>query len=281
MISLTQVPGPGPMDGERRICGKTGLALVRATGQTATRIAKFSHGPMNPLVRNGGEDPGGWGRYDVAGHRTIYAASPSEGAYAESLAVLRPAPSLATKISDLFDDDAPDGNQSLEELVRDDWDNQFHTVPGFLPAGWRQERLEYQLTLPGDGWIVGIEHGDSIAAISRAIGGPLSATIGRHHHLTVGDLRGENRQTTTSIARWIHAQVLDDGSLPHGIVYGSKHGSNWSCWAIWLRIVDDGDDPSTDVQREPTRAAPGSRILSCDQNDSLRTIVDLFGLRCY
>jgi hypothetical protein len=93
----------------------------------------------------------------------------------------------------------------------------------------------------------------------------------------VGDLRGENRHLTTAVAAWIHSRVLDDGSLPHGIVYGSKHGTDYKCWAIWLRNVDDDRDAST----EPTKAGAGKEIELPRHNPPLAAVAKHFGLRIF
>jgi hypothetical protein len=261
-----------------QVCGRTGLALARATGESVFRIAKSSYGPMNPVQRDLTEDPRAWSRFDVGGHRTIYAASPAAGAYAESLAAFRP--ELDVKLTDLFDDEDPLESRTLRDVVGQEWDQlACGFKPGYLPASWRRERLEYRLTLPSDGWFVDIENSASIAAIAGSIGGEL-AGLGLKQ-LTVANLRSETRAVTTTIATWVHGQVLEDGSLPHGIFYGSKHGSNWSNWAIWLRLVDDGDDPGRDIHREPTRADNGREIGPYERNTPLRTVADLFELHCY
>jgi hypothetical protein len=72
-------------------------------------------------------------------------------------------------------------------------------------------------------------------------------------------------------------QTLDDGSLPHGVCYGSKHGDDLKCWAIWLRAMDDGKPESS----EPTRAGQGFSIEKCERNEPLRTIARLFGLTVF
>lgn len=69
---------------------------------------------------------------------------------------------------------------------------------------------------------------------------------------------------------------LEDGSLPHGVKYPSKHGADWSCWATWLREVDDGKD----IAAEPTKADYGPEMKDCAHNSDLRDVTRLFGLRC-
>lgn len=55
------------------------------------------------------------------------------------------------------------------------------------------------------------------------------------------------------IATWVREQILDDGSLPLGIRFRSKHGSGY-CWAYWLRRRDDG------LEDEPMSADSGQEI---------------------
>jgi hypothetical protein len=76
--AITAVTGPpqNMASVERTICEQTGFSLVPAFSQSASRIAKSSFGPMNPSQRLTSGDRSAWGRWDVAGHRTIYAGSP-------------------------------------------------------------------------------------------------------------------------------------------------------------------------------------------------------------
>ncbi|MDC8984357.1 RES domain-containing protein [Mycobacterium marinum] len=259
------------LDEADRICAVTGLALVPSNGEFAWRIAKESWGPLNPLQRTVKMPRGQWGRYDVLGHRTIYAGDPQEGAYAESIAFARPA--IDIELSELFDDDTYFG--SLKEEAIKEWADRDHMSVGQVAAGWRQERLIYRLTLPKAGWFVDIEDSSSISAIIKNLRPALS--MAGVEQLTTSHLRGEDRALTTSIAEWIHKQVLDDGSLPLGIVYGSKHDSHWTNWAVWLRAVDDGKD----VAAEPTRAGVGEMIDEPVRNPPLRKVCDLFNLHCH
>lgn len=248
-----------------QICGRTGLALVPSDGLMGFRIAKPSYGPLNPPLRLLAVDRLKWNRYDVVDGRTIYAASSLEGAYGESLASFRPA--LDIPLSDLFDDVGPGGG-TLAAAVAADWANLIG--PGRLPASWRKERCQFELTLPADGWMVDVEHAESISSVTKGCG-PQLAQQGLKS-FNVADLRGPSRQVTTTVATWVRSQVLEDGSRPHGIQYGSKLGSNWLCWAVWLRVVDDGSDPAQDVLREPTKADSGSEIKPPGQNATLAAV---------
>jgi hypothetical protein len=100
---MTDPPAAEP---QPRTCEATGLRLVPAGLQRVYRIQKPSWGPLNPPVRAGDlTTVGDWGRWDVAGHRTVYAASPRRYAYQEVLAYLTPARSLQqTGMNEVFDD---------------------------------------------------------------------------------------------------------------------------------------------------------------------------------
>jgi hypothetical protein len=191
----------------QRICGVTGLALVPSSAEHAYRIAKESYGPLNPPLRTQKKPRGQWGRYDVLDHRTIYAGMPERCAYAESLAFARP--DIDIELSEFFDDDTYFGR--LEDEIIKEWTQRDHMSPRQVAAAWRNERLIYRLVLPETGWFVDIEHSDSIAAIIHSLQPALS--MAGVQQLTTSHLRGENRALTTSIAEWIHKQVLDDGAL--------------------------------------------------------------------
>src|SRR5699024_7506193 len=65
--------------------------------------------------------------------------------------------------------------------------------------------------------------------------------------LTLAHLTGEDRALTTAIATALRDEVtLDDGTLPLGIRFLSKHGhpaqGTGTCWAYWMRYVDRGLD---------------------------------------
>jgi len=256
-----------------RVCASTGMVLVPAAAGTVWRIAKTSYGALGPPQRPLTGTRDGWGRYDAAGHRTVYGASTAQAAYAESLAVFRPKFTRdGLMLSDLFDDA---GHTSLLDQVAAEWAEREHMPPGSLPAGWRSDRLLYQLSLPVTGWFVDVERAETIAALSAALGGEL-ARFGLET-LTTAHLRGDDRDVTTTVAGWIRDQVLDDGSLPHGIRFGSKHDSTWTCWAIWLRALDDGKD----LTSEPTTAAAGLAIDDAAHNPDLNHVLTLFHLRCH
>jgi len=235
----------------------TGLHLQSATGEVSVRIARSSRGPLHPPPRQGTPDAS-WSRYDVTGW-TVYTAETRETAYAEVLAYTK----RRLGQRDPLAEDAAAIGLSLSEftdLVGQEWSERQHMGMGHLPASWRIERLMYRITMPTQGWWIDVEHPDSLAAIETALEPDLAdLNVGA---LTVAALRGEDRRITTTVARWAQGLHLDDGTLPLGITYGSKHGTG-RCWAYWLSdttppglACDDGcaiTDTDTDLRRVTDR----------------------------
>lgn len=264
-------------------CASTGLLLEPSTSRQIWRIAKTSYGPLNPMRRPScAETCRDWSRYDAAGHMTVYGAAPVEAAYGESIAFSRPSLSLLdTRLRELFDDKERYDLTTVIEQIKREWAEPAgrpsvgHVGPGKLAASWRQERLLYRLTLPATGWFINLETAESISAVVRGMQAQLAA-LGVSS-LTTATLRSERRAVTTAIAGWLWTQVLDDGSLPHGIRYGSKLDSAWSCWAIWPRKLDDEAEDDSEL----TTADEGAEIQQPSHNLPLATVADLFGLRVF
>ncbi|WP_238146731.1 RES domain-containing protein [Ornithinimicrobium murale] len=232
------------------------------------------------MQRTGGQVES-WGRWDVDGHRTAYAADSEYGAYIEVLKYLSPSPRLNVATRDVFpDDDSTEQPGTLLDVIRSQWDDQFtgFTV-GKLPQVWRDERRLYELQLPWDGWLVDIEHSDTLTALNARIAQVLPPDSGDSRDvvdaLTRGHLTGESRRITTTVAAYIHAVVLQDGSLPHGIAFGSKHGQDLGCLAAWLRKMDDGHPTNL----EPTKLT-GTFTIDLD-NETFKRAADQVGLQAF
>lgn len=88
-------------------------------------------------------------------------------------------------------------------------------VDGMDP-NWRLDREIYRLDFPTSPW-VDLTHPDTVVAIK-------ASGIAAADRMTVADLTGDDRAVTTSVAQWIRAQRLDDGSRPAGLRYPSKFG---------------------------------------------------------
>ncbi|MEG8177062.1 hypothetical protein [Nocardia terpenica] len=264
-MSKSDIRKPGAI----RTCSKTGFALVPAARRTVYRLAKPSFGPLNPMLRRvSADDPRTWNRYDVAGQQTVYAASNELGAYGELLAPLKP--TLPVPASRYFDDVGDD--DELESLIREEWTGAGHRPPRELDFAWLAEHRLYRLTLPTMGWFIDIEAATSLSAIAEYA--PTSLVEHGVAEVSVAELRSPDRWLTTTIATRLWPLTLDDGSLAHGIVYGSRHGSEWDCWAIWLRRTRN----ARTARGLLTTADPGVDIAPPDINPALAATLRTYRL---
>lgn len=262
--------------GAERTCPQTGLRLIRSAGRTVWRIAKPSYGPLNPPVRPSDiTATQGWGRWDTPTGRTIYVGDSRLTTYSETLALFGPSVGVKnTKLADVFveDEDCASDPRTVLEAISRDWEELWKIHPKRVVAGWRDARLAYELSLPSEGWFVDIEHSDTIKAINREMALEIHAAgIDR---ITLSHVSGEVRTLTCRIAKWVRGLELFDGSQAHGISYPSKHGADERCWAIWLRIRDDGLESSD----EPTKEIAAHTIYSPDQDAELKAAQERFGL---
>lgn len=268
-----RVAGDGG-DEDVRSCGRTGLRLVRSQEQPVYRVAKHARGSMNPRVPSADEDPLRRGRWDVVAHRTAYAATKRVAAYGESLGSYRrrlDGSGLgARQLSDFFSALSATEDVTVDEQVAREWEERNYVPPGVVTQGWRIDRTLYKLRLPGDGWFVDVDAAESLKAISDALE-PELASLGVDH-LTLANLRAEDRNVTTAIATWLYSVQLDSGDVPKGIRYESKLGSDWECWAVWLRSTD-ANMPHLEELREES----GEAILPHDQD--LQSALNILGLK--
>lgn len=229
-----------------RVCASTGLRLVPPPTSPVHRIRQTRFGPLDPPLRDGSADRTGWGRWDTEFGRTLYLADTARSAYAEVLAHFKS--SLpAVSMGELFPDDGPSDDTLAAAVMRE-----LPHVHDAVTKGWRDSRARQQYQVSAGGWIVDVLAAESIAAINTRFGGP-----GRHSadRLTISQLTGEDRSFTTAVAGWIRTLYLEDGSPPLGIRYLSKHGSNLTAYAIWLRAIDDGRPEASEVI-QPLASAP-------------------------
>mgnify|MGYP001570501407 CR=1 FL=1 len=266
---------------QHRVCSKTGLALTSGP-VLAHRIARASYGPLNPPVRHPHAEPavelrdhvGSWGRYDTVG-RTIYAADEPTVAFMEMLAPYR------TKVADERRALQPMADHlgiPLDDLWRDivtDWDGAGNMKASWLPRQFREGRALYTLSFP-QGWWIEIAASETIAALHELFGGHWpTADGGIDGPLTLSHLTGDDRVLTTAIAsRLRESTELDDGTLPLGVCFTSKHGhpsgGTGRCWAYWMRDSDNG-------LPEPTTVVSSSRIS--DGSESFNEALELCKIR--
>lgn len=133
--------------------GKTGFTVVRSQKEPVFRVSRAKRSPLDPIQRALPIDQG-WSRWDVPGHRTIYAGAPAACSYAETLTDLRLRPSqnslAGKKLSDFFDlePDQPD-DWILAVLERDRVDSMNTDA---ISCEWRRPQASH--TVPACRWLV-------------------------------------------------------------------------------------------------------------------------------
>ena len=224
-----------------KICSATGLGLIAAQRGTAWRITKDAYvqtsGITGVLVndRVGLLPPGTpdrRGRYDTQG-RTVYFADTAKTALAEVLQHLR------VKVVSLAKDAAAVGmdTQDYRQALTDDLHSRGLPGPGEVSVDWQLASSLYEVHLPATGWWVVIDCPATLNALSDTMGGSVPP-------LTLGHVIGDNRALTTQLAQVVRESVLEDGSLPLGIVFPSKTAYG-RCWAWWNRRADDNLNPGS------------------------------------
>lgn len=145
-------------------------------------------------------------------------------------------------MTDAFDDVEPGEDLLLHDQVATELARHGGMAPRSVSKGWREVRNIYEFLLPASGWFVDIPASDGVGTINEQLHTALDEEHGVDElhvsHLT--DDGTAARSVTTHIARWVRGQILDDGSLPRGIVYPSKYGTDIENYALWLRRRDDG-----------------------------------------
>lgn len=222
-----------------RTCTSTGLRLLPCQADPGHRIAKSTYPPLSaPLRRDAGphrSERSSWGRYDAVDTQTLYTAQLATGAFAEVLATFK----VPLGTGSALEQDARALGLTLEEFLADvasDWEERSFMQTGTLPRSWRDDRTALVITHPHSGWLVDVEHPDTLSALEPSLRTHL--VVSGYESFTTAALRGEDRALTTAIADIIHDVRLDDGTQALGIHFGSKHGESW-CRALWLdRCLD-------------------------------------------
>ncbi|MDH6238207.1 hypothetical protein [Cryobacterium sp. CG_9.6] len=148
----------------------------------------------------------------------------------------------------------------LDDLWHDivsEWDEHGTMKASWLPRAFREGRGLYTLNFPV-GWWIDITATETIAAVHDLFDGQYpTVNSTSDEQLTLSHLTGEDRVLTTAIAGMLRENVeLDDGTLPLGVQFISKHGKpaagSGLCWAYWMREVDSGlAEPTTITASEP------------------------------
>ena len=151
----------------------------------------------------------------------MYGATPSRGAYVEMLAALAPA---AVDYAELFDDVAPG-----QDPVAQDWSDMHHMPPGSTATQWRRDRQLGEMLLLRPGQYIDVMAGDTISMLRRHFREWAPNQDPAHQRIDTSVLTCPDRAVTCAVAKWLREQVLDDGSIPAGIRYVSRHGGELSC----------------------------------------------------
>lgn len=149
-------------------------------------------------------------RFDVPGGGVLYASTEVEGAYAETLARLRPSPAM---------------------LKLDFSSDPHHMRPGNVARDWRLQRRKYDLALEDPLPFVDVEHKETRAWLTHL----MAADLERFgiDAIDVDDIRGKNRLLTREVAKRIYTSVDGTGSPRFsGIRYMSRI-ADYECWAIF------------------------------------------------
>lgn len=216
-----------------RTCAATGLRLLPVDDSVGFHVAKTSYEQPSAPWRSPDVHRQEWGRYDTLG-RTYYLAETKECAYAEVLAPFKRANGAEDPLAPI----AAALDLTLAETVAaiaEEWDEEDFRGVGALPPAWLSARRMDSVRVIPDGWLVDVQHPDSIAALESAKDGATARFLANQGipSLTVSVLTSENRIVTTMLAEIMRDAVLDDGSTPRGVHFESKHGGAW-CRAIWL-----------------------------------------------
>lgn len=158
--------------------------------------------------------------------------------------------------------------------MKEEWLERNHMDLDYLNNGWCSDRTKYHLEGSPDGWYVEVGTAETMSAIANVLDADLAGLD--VVELDISVVTGPRREVTCRIADWIYGVQLFDGSLPVGIVYPSRHGTHeGTCYATWLRRIDDGYPPSSEM----TRILDSFPILPDDPD--LKVIVQMFGIRTF
>jgi len=221
-------------DGRWR-CGTTGLVLVRTPPHPLYRVFQTQYSALNPRIPP--DDPTAWSRFDVPDAVTLYGADEEVAAICEVLAYAKPAD---LRLHEIFSDLVPDADP-----VGDEWQELGHMQRGQIARSWRVARQVTTITAKAAAgkWCVDLLHGESIEALRAEVAtwSPGPELVEDPLKVDVSLLTSGRREITTAAASWVSRRTLCDGSIPAGIRFGSKHGANYVCWALWVPLLGTTD----------------------------------------
>lgn len=165
--------------------------------------------------------PRGGNRFDSSqgNYRVIYFGSNIETCLGETLARLRPDPSLIA-------------------VVRDEWQGLGFMEVGTVAAKWRADRIAVLASIdlqyfrnPSEAFVDAED-----VATHQVLRQELAKTLAQlgYADLDVGVVRGPDRRVTRAISQWAYEQTDDDGNARYaGVRYISRLNDAWECWAVF------------------------------------------------
>lgn len=221
-----------------RTCSVTGLGLLgAASDHDVLRVAKDRSGaltgyPNEHVGQLPSSMPEKRGRFDTLGS-TLYFADSRTCAYAEVLTGFRKKRDAVARAVANAGYTGAQVDEFIDTVIEQAHENG-RNPPWAIPVAWQMDRSIYEVRLPSQGWWVVIDHPDTLQALAA-----LAPQLGL---VFSGDIEGEDRALTTSIAQEIRDAMLDDGSYALGIHFRSKTRMG-RCWAYWDRRTDAGLPP--------------------------------------
>jgi hypothetical protein len=187
------------------------------------------------------------GRWDdPAGEwRALYVGSCALASYLEVLAPLRP---------------DPDMERAMAEIVSDSDDDEEHptTRPGELTYRWRDERRLCSAKMSGCFALPG--HYETLPTLRQQF-----LTLARSFGLMDVDgaaIRESGpRDLTQAISAWIYDLTGPAGEQASGIQYLSRHGDEFTLWAIYERGEDHPSPPEITNHTTPQPVTAGDPAL--------------------
>lgn len=199
----------------------------------------------SPRLHGGAADPGIGNRFDSAlgNFRVWYFATTLEGCYGETLAALRPDPTVLAAI---------DGE-----------DDCFFPL-GEIAADWRQRRIAVRAKFPEERPFLDVEAA-STRAILRDELPWLLAELGLDD-IDVAAIRSKDRRLTRWIAQWAWHRRHETGAPKFaGIRFCSRLNTDWECWAVFEDVLPEEQE----------------RMSILPQDVALRSVAELYKLQIF
>lgn len=173
-------------------------------GRASSPVHFSAIDPVDAAVATAGN------RFDVPGGEVLYAASKPSGAFAETIARMRPTARM--------------------QALSMDGDFGYMTV-GSVPAEWRMQRRLVEVHLDEPAPFLDVDAAATHTFLTEKMA-PVLTAMGIDN-LDVSHVRGSNRLLTRAIAQFAYVQQDSEGRLAFsGIRYESKVGTH-ECWAVF------------------------------------------------